>query len=313
MNVLKDLTQIVSELSKERIMHVVPCGNHELNRNYVFRIELETNLMIVKFFYKPYKSIRELETVPLFESINNLKILGYGKLESGYDWIAYNHLEGMLLDQRLPTLSLPTQLKIFEKIGKRTAQLHQLKSYHYFGDWITLKQSSLDAYASFMIQDTERMIYNLSMQGLEKNPIVEAAINIVRAEYKNIRALSVGRLCHRDLDGRNILVNSKCDEIYFLDFEKCVVFNHYFDIVGFYRRYFLEKPDLLSSFMKGYETIVKLEPDFNKELRFNLYRIGIDICSWARYVSDQYFVETLAYLEHLLEKDATLHIWGYHK
>lgn len=312
MDVLKDLTQIVSELSKERIMHVVPCGNHELNRNYVFRIELETKQIIVKFFYKPFKSTRELETVPLFESANALKILGYGKLKAGYDWIAYNFLDGILLDQLLPNLSELIQSRIFEKIGKKTAELHQLKSYHYFGDWIATKQSDLDAYASFMIQDTERMIDNLKIQGLERNPVVEAAINSVRTEYKNIRSLSVGRLCHRDLDGRNILIDINKDQIHFLDFEKCVVFNHYFDIVGFYRRYFLAKPHLLNAFMLGYETIVKLDPDFNKELRFNLYRIGIDICSWARYVSDQYFLETLAYLEDLLEKDATLHLWGYH-
>lgn len=311
MDVLKDLTQIVSEVSEERIMHVVPCGNHDLKRNYVYKVALETKQIIIKFFYKPFKSTRELETVPLFESGNHLKLLGYGKSKEGYDWIAYNYLEGVLLDQLLPNVSDITQSKLFEQIGVKTALLHHVKAYHYFGDWIAWKQSDLDAYASFMIQDTERMIYNLKMQGLERNPVVEAAINIVRMEYKNIRTLSVGRLCHRDLDGRNILVDLTNEHVHFLDFEKCVVFNHYFDIVGFYRRYFLASPHLLKSFMSGYETIAKIDGDFNKELRFNLYRIGIDICSWARYVSDQYFIETLAYLKDLLEKDSTLHLWGY--
>lgn len=311
MDVLKDLTQIVSELSSERILNIVPCGNHDLRRNFVYKIKLETTQMVIKFFYKPFKSKRELETVPLFEKFNQLKVIGYGKTKMGFDWIAYNYLEGILLDHLLPNLSLDSQSKLFEAIGVKTATLHHLKSYAYFGDWIAWKQSDLDDYATFMIQDTERMIYNLKLQGLERNPTIEAAVNRVRAEYKNIRTLSVGRLCHRDLDGRNILIETSKEHIHFLDFEKCVVFNPYFDIVGFYRRYFLEKPHLIQSFFYGYESILRVESDFNKELRFNLYRIGIDICSWSRYVSEKYFIETLAYLEDLLVKDSTLHIWGY--
>lgn len=311
MDVLKELNQIVSVVSNERIINAVPCGNHDLKRNYVYRVQLETKQIIIKFFYKPFKSIRELQTVPIFETYNALKILGYGKSKMGFDWIVYNFLEGVLLDQLLPELSETSKVKIFNRIGQQTAHLHQIKAYPYFGDWVAWKQSDLESYETFMVQDTERMIYNLKLQDLERNPVIAAAINNLRDEYKNICALNAGRLCHRDLDGRNILVESQNTSIHFLDFEKCVVFNPHFDIIGFYRRYFLESPQFIKPFITGYKSVLDLDEGFNKELRFNLYRVGIDICSWARFVSDQYFIETLTYLEKLLEKDSTLNDWGY--
>ena len=144
--------------------------------------------------------------------------------------------------------------------------------------------------------------------------LFDTLIKHLRNEYSNIKILKEGRLCHRDLDGRNILINREINrgvnsdqhEKYhlktFLDFEKCVVFNEHFDIVGLYKRYFLKQASLIKPFKQGYESVKKIDASFNQELKFNLLRLGIDHGSWAMYVSADFYNETLMFVKDLLVK-----------
>ena len=54
-------------------------------------------------------------------------------------------------------------------------------------------------------------------------------------------------------------------------------------------------------FFKGYEDILAIGDDFNQELKFNLFRLGIDISSWSYDFSKSYYEETIAYLKELLK------------
>ncbi len=304
MNDLMDAVKdIAAQELKTEIVEIVPCGNHDLNRNLVYRVFIEGASYIIKVFYKAFKVDRELQVIPLFAEDNPLRILAHGVMENGYEWLMYNYVDGWLLDHIIDDLDLDELRAIFHQIGKRTAQLHVAKTYDYFGDWQIDKQSQLQNYKTFIIEDSERMAENVLSQDLKGFDCLKEAIEKMRCEYVHVRELKVGRLCHRDLDGRNILIKVSLTEGLkleaFLDFEKCVVFNEYLDIIGFYRRYFIDQPKLIEPFFKGYREILDVDDAFNKELKFNLYRAGIDICSWAMDVSEEFFYDTIKYLKKL--------------
>ena len=302
-DLIDEVKCIVANELKTNVKEIVPCGNHDLNRNLVYRVFVEETSYIVKVFYKKHKIDRELQVIPLFEKDNPLRILAKGVMDNGYEWLMYNYIDGWLFDHIIDDLDLDQLRILFYQIGKKTARLHTIKTFDFFGDWQADKQSPLSEYKSFIINDCERMAENILSQDLSEFKCLVVAIDKMRCEYENIRDLKVGRLCHRDLDGRNILIKvSLTDGLKleaFLDFEKCVVFNEYVDIIGFYRRYFIDQPKLIEPFFRGYREVLDIDDSFNSELKFNLYRAGIDICSWARDVSEEFFKDTLKYLEKL--------------
>lgn len=306
----EDVKMIFAEHFSERIIDIFPCGNHELKRNLVYSVILERSHYIIKFFYKPNKRVREINIVPKIMSFNELELIAFGQTADGTEWAIYNFLEGWLLDQIYDDLDLDQLRYIFFEIGKRTAKLHACEVFDYFGDIQVEKQSSVNKYKQFVIEDCERLITNLYKRELDKIDVISKAIDVLREEYENIRDLKNGRYTHRDLDGRNILIGISAEKGMqlngFLDFEKTVINNEYIDIIGFYRRYFLKEPKLISYFFKGYEEILKVDDSFNNELRFNLYKTGIDICSWSLDVSKSYFDNTVTYLQELQRIDPLL-------
>ena len=304
-------------LFKENIIEILPCGNHELKRNLVYHVRVSSDHYIIKYFYKPLKRDREINILPQTYAFNPLRVLHQGELEDGTEWIIYNYIEGWLLDHILDDLDLDQKRAIFEQIGIKLARLHSLKSFDYFGDLKTEKQSKCSSYKSFIMEDTERLIKNINDQDLSDIPEIKRAIMVIRKEYDNIRVLSEGRYCHRDLDGRNIIIKMSIEEGLtlesFLDFEKTVIYNEYYDIVNLYRRYFLVEPKLIPHFFKGYTSVLQVDDSFNKELRFNLYRLGIDLCSWSKTLSDKFFEHTIEYLNALIHKDEHLSDYYYCK
>ncbi|MBF4694768.1 aminoglycoside phosphotransferase family protein [Fusibacter ferrireducens] len=299
-----DIGQIFKEKLYQPKVNILPCGNHNLNRNLVFKVYTSTAQWIIKFYYKPLKRTREINALSFFKQAH-LEIIDQGILDNGIEWLVYNFVEGQLLEQCYESISEANLNTLFFDMGREMARLHNVELFDYFGDWVPQKQSALEHYKDFIINDTERLILNNLHHNQDQNHILNAAIDLLRNEYKHIRQLNVGRLCHRDFDGRNIIVSFsnetyKLDTI--LDFEKCVVFNEYFDIIGLYRKYFLNAPQLIKPFKMGYEDILKIDSSFNEELKFNLLRLGIDLSSWAKYVSNDFYVETINYLSDLLSK-----------
>ena len=265
---------------------------------------------VVKVFLKPDKYMREIHAIPLTHDVNVLRIIDHGILENGHEWIIYNYIDGWILEHIYDDLDLDQLRSLFYQMGHKVAEIHQVMTFDYFGDWRVEKQSHLNHYRSHMIEDTERMIRNIYVSGLPDKALFDVCVKNIREEYDNIRPLSVGRLCHRDLDGRNIIVgfehalDLKVKGI--IDFEKTIIGNEYMDIIGFYKKYFIHEPKLIHYFFKGYEEVLKIDMSFNQELRFNLYRVGIDICSWSYDFSKPYYDETVAFLKQLVAQDAHL-------
>jgi len=306
-NIVSAIKDIVRHYFNKDNFEIFPCGNHKLNRNLVYILLVDDEKYVIKFFFMNERYNRELQVIPLAESINPLKIIVNGETANGLDWVIYNYLEGWLLEHIYDDLDLDQLRDIFYQIGEKLAQFHSIKKYDYFGDWNENKRSPVEDYHKFMVEECERMISNLVFEGTKDDVILKTAVDRLRAEYVNIRKLNSGRLCHRDMDGRNILIHVNLNEGIkvgaFLDFEKTVVFNEYFDIISLYKKYFIYEPKLIEPFFKGYEKILPIDASFDTELRFNLYRIGIDICSWSKEFSEPYYDETLKYLKKLESVD----------
>lgn len=297
------IEHIFNNIFSESPNQIVPCGNHELKRNMVFIVSLNFEKFVIKFFYKPDKRNREINTLSLYKE-GPLKILYQGETHDGVEWVIYNYIEGELFEDIFERLSHDEKASIFKSLGEKMAKFHNVAKFPYFGDWCLDRQSPIESYKSFIIEDTERVISNIYNQKLPGMTIIEKSIQLLRLEYSNVVDLKEGSLCHRDLDGRNILIKKNATGSYeltaFLDFEKCVVYNPIFDIVGLYRKYFLKSPDLISSFFKGYHIVRDYDKTFNQTLRFYLFRSGVDLCSWTYSYSKDFFNEGLEFLETLL-------------
>lgn len=297
------INEIVFDTFQETVINYYECGHHDLNRNRVYQVNTSENRYILKFYYKPNKRIRELNALTYFHDAK-LKILNYGIWKNYLEWSLYGYIDGDMLQSVIKVLTFENKAVIFDEIGQRMAKLHACKTFDYFGDWTVHKQSPLIEYKQFIIKDTERIIHNFQAIKAHQNIRDQKAVQIVRDEYRNIRTLDIGRLCHRDLDGRNLIVKAREDGMYhleaILDFEKCVVFNEHLDTIGLFRKYFIESPELIPYFVKGYKKYHDISPSFNKELKFNLFRLGLDLSSWSQNVSKSFYDESIEYLRTLI-------------
>lgn len=299
-------TQIKEIFKKELnidIGVIISCGHKELKRNSVYYVENsdKTQRYVIKVYGRANKQLREINTIKYFKP-RRLEILLYGVMPEGEHYTIYNYIAGLVLDDVLTTLNEEDTSNIFLELGKEMGRLHACKTFDYFGDWTLNKQSPLSHYSEFIISDTERMIKNIENHSGDYLEILKKSIEIVRQEYPQIRKLNVGRLCHRDLDGRNIIVSQTRNHYNFeavLDFEKCVVFNEYFDIIGLVRRYFIDMPWLIKPFMIGYTSYKTLNEDFFYEFKFNVFRLGIDLASWSYEVSNTFYLDSIDYLKKI--------------
>lgn len=306
------IKKIIKEVFLEPVISIRECGNHDLNRNYVYQVMTEKRNLIIKFYYKPNKRLREENALKHIKH-SKLKIIRVGETSEGTEWSIYNFIQGEILDMLFDSMTTIEVQNVFFEIGQDMGLLHSSKDFDYFGDWLIEKQSRVEQYQNFIIKDTERIINNLRFLPEEDQFILNYAISVVREEYENIRELKFGRLCHRDYDGRNIIVKKNYGGNYhlsgILDFEKCVVFNEHYDIIGLYRKYFLNKPELIQPFFNGYSKYMNVDNSFNKEFRFNLFRMGLDLCSWSKLVSDSFYEEVFQYLKYIIEIDGKFEMY----
>jgi len=311
---IEEVNSIVLNIFGECATNIICCSNKALNRNQVYKFDANNKTWIIKFYYKPFKRIRESETLlKYYQSKLKLSYLGATKISEfdakEIEWSMYEFISGDLMDDIYERLDKKDRISIVYDIGKEMGTFHSCSSFDYFGDWVSIKQSPIDQYKKFIISDTERLINNiLADQSIDINgedKYILRAIEALRREYVNIRVLSEGRLCHRDLDGRNILITQDYQRTYhleaFLDFEKCVVFNEYYDIMGLYRKYFFEEPYLIHPFIKGYNESFPLKDDFISEFNFNILRISIELFSWSKNVSLDFFDEIKAFVVTIIE------------
>ena len=306
----EDIKRIFKENINLDIISIKTCGHDTLRRNKVFKvtssIEIE-NAFVIKFYYKHHKQIRELNALKYYNA-NPLRIIASG-VYNDFDWSIYPFIEGMVMDEALKDLRPDQSEVLFYKLGVKMAQFHKSATFDTFGDWIPEKSSKCTSYKRFIISDTERIINNVIKHQLKPEDIFLKAIIEIRERYDNIEQLEFSTLCHRDLDGRNILIKdieNEVDIVCFLDFEKTVRFNPSYDIINLYRKYFFNHKQLIKPFFLGYQSVSDLPNEFKSAFRFNILRMGLDIASWSQRVSMDYYNETIDYLRYIMSEENDL-------
>lgn len=294
---IEQAKKIIKHIVGSENIDIVSIGNHELNRHLVYLINAEGKKpMVIKFYYKVNRWNREIAALRLLSQSNVkcTKIVNFGKLDDGTEWMLSDYIEGEPYDKVMPDISLDDRLKIFEEMGRELGKIHCFKTFDFYGNWDE-NGNSIDSIKDCMISSiisTEYSIRYIQQQELPNKDLLSRAIVKVRNSYRVIKNIKDSRLRHNDFDGRNILVKkngNKWELSGVIDFEQSTPGNIDMDIAGMYSKYFLDNKNYEQAFLKGYNEYWQLSEEFYSRLDFYLLCIGINICSWAYTLAPEYY------------------------
>ncbi len=80
---------------------------------------LPEDTYVVKFYYKWNRRNREIAAHKVLESITDVKIpkmINYGTLEDGREWMAYEFVEGHMMEDIQPDLDAYEMDRLFEEM-----------------------------------------------------------------------------------------------------------------------------------------------------------------------------------------------------
>ena len=302
-----EMQQIIADIFSSQQCKIVPIGNHDLNRHLVYKVLLPEDTYVIKFYYKWNRRNREIAAHKVIESITDVKVpkmIDYGTLEDGREWMAYEFIEGQMLEDIQPDLDEYELERLFEEMGEQLGMIHSAKQFDYFGDWDENCKSihEITSFKQCFIRRQESHVQTMRKFALPEKRMLESAIALMREFYCILDPIHESRLCHRDFDGRNILVvkgRLKWEISGIIDFEQSSPYYTGSDIVNLYRKYFIDNPGLEAAFFRGYERFQKIDPYFMSLKDYLLLSLGIAICSWSYDDARPHYYEGIRILEFL--------------
>ncbi len=304
---LKEMQKIIADIFSSPLCRIVPIGNHDLNRHLVYKVMLPEDTYVVKFYYKWNRRNREIAAHKVLESITDVKIpkmINYGTLEDGREWMAYEFVEGHMMEDIQPDLDAYEMDRLFEEMGEQLGKIHSAKQFNYFGDWDQNGNRIHDviSFKHCFIRRQESHVQTMRKFALPEKRMLESAISLMRELYCILDPVHESRLCHRDFDGRNILIvkgRHRWEISAIIDFEQSSPYYTGMDIVNLYRKYFIDNPSYEMAFFRGYEKHHKLDPYFMGLRDYLLLCLGIAICSWSYDDARPHYYEGIRILEFL--------------
>ena len=303
----EEIRGIIAELFGERKLSIAPIGNHELNRNLVYRVTDDIGLsQVVKLYYKKNRWNREVATMSQLKDSDILvpKLIDYGVLKDGVEWCIMEYLEGIPLVEMFNRLSSGEKVFILEEMGAVLGTLHSF-SFKYFGNWDE-KGNSLERavdYPSILIDKIESNMLTLFQQRLPEVELQKRALEKLRGYYDLFDEVKTPRLCHNDFDGRNVLINRRGDKwtlASVIDFEQSYPWDSEHDLKNMYHTIFLDLPELEEAFLKSYQRFHRLSESFNMKMKAYLLYLGLNICSWSYMQAPDYYRQGIELLERLV-------------
>jgi len=306
---LQEMQHIIANIFNTNQCKIVPIGNHDLNRHLVYKVILPEDSYVIKFYYKWNRRNREIAAHKVIESLTDVKVpkmINYGTLEDGREWMAYEFIEGHMLEDIQPDLDAYELDSLFEEMGEQLGKMHAAKQFDYFGDWDENGKSLHDitSFKQCFIRRQESHVQTLRKFALPEKRMLESAIALMRELYCVLDSIHESRLCHRDFDGRNILVvkgRLKWEISGIIDFEQSSPYYTGSDIVNLYRKYFIDTPELETAFYRGYERFHTLDSYFVSLKDYLLLSLGVAICSWSYDDARPHYYEGIRILEFLRE------------
>ncbi len=303
----EQIQAIAAEIFSCDQVTVEPIGNHNLNRHLVYKVLMPEDTYVIKFYYKWNRRNREIAAHKILESITTVKIprmINYGTLADGREWMAYEYIEGHMLEDIMPTLGEYELEQLFEEIGEQLGQIHAAKQFDFFGDWDEngKRIHRSISYKQCFVKRQESHILTLRQFALPEKRLLESAIKLIREYYGILEPIHESRLCHRDFDGRNILVvkgRHRWIVSGIIDFEQSSPYYTGSDLVNLYRKYFIKSADLEHAFLGGYNRFERIDPYFMSLRDYLLLCKGVAICSWSYDDARPHYYEGIKLLEYV--------------
>lgn len=301
----EEVRAIAAELLQERDIHTTPIGNHQLNRNLVYKVTKgEGRPMALKLYYKKNRWNREVATLSRIRELEVTvpELLGYGVLKDGVEWCLMTHLEGKPLIEVFDEISEDDRKVLMRLLGRQLGALHSL-SFPYFGNW-DKNGVSLDRgvrYSDILIEKIESNMLTLFQQRLPHQQLCKRSLEKLRGYYDVFDEVDTASLCHNDIDSRNILVRKENEQwsLAIIDFEQSYPWDREHDLKNLYHTIFLDNKPLEEEFLNTYSQYHSLSKHFKVKMQAYLLYLGLNICSWSYLQAPEYYRQGVELLERL--------------
>ena len=303
----EQIKEIISKLLNENI-EVIPIGNHELKRHLVYRVKNKNRIIgVFKFYYKKNRWNREVASLRFLEGrdVKAPKILKFGKLEDGTEWLFMEHKEGEVFTKVKDAMSEGNVKEIYEAMGEQLAKIHSLKTFDFFGNWDE-DGNSIDSIKDFSMvfrKNVNAVLKELFDQHLEEEPLQRQCAEILKGKLNLVDNVKVAHLHNGDFGERNILVKKVGNEWQLsalIDFEHCVPYDRDSEIIDCYYKLLDENQKFADAFKSGYEKYMKFSDDLEKKKELYELYSGLSICSWAKIQAPDYYLEGIKILKKYL-------------
>lgn len=296
-----------------KISVIEPIGNHQLKRHLVYKIIKDNIPYALKLYYKPDRWNREIASLKLIEKtqIQAPLIKQYGKLDDGTEWLLMEWVEGELLLDTQKHISKDNLRDIYFHLGQQMGLLHTFKTFDFFGS-MTVDGKSLHHIKNYSLAMKKRLktiveaVYTYEHDELALIKEAEAQLKTMFCRLNEVKQAS---LCHSDFGPRNIMVR-KHDDVYklaaIIDFERCTPSDPDKELIYNYLPLLESEPYLACAFKRGYEKYRLINQDsLLKKKDFYMLFEGLLICSWAKNVAYDYYLEGVNNLKTTLKKYRT--------
>ncbi len=301
----EEIRRIAAELLQEENVTITPIGNHQLNRNLVYKVDNNKGpATALKLYYKKNRWNREVATLSRLKDSQVLSpgLLGHGILKDGIEWCLMAYFEGIPLIEVFDDISEEDRKALMRLLARQMGALHAL-SFPYFGNWDE-NGVSLDKgvkYSDILIEKIECNMITLLQQQLPQQQLHKRALERLRGYYDVFDEVDTASLCHNDIDARNILVRKEEGEwsLAIIDFEQSYPWDREHDLKNLYHTIFLDNKPMEEEFLNIYSQYHSLSKSFKTKMQAYLLYLGLNICSWSYFQAPEYYRQGIELLERL--------------
>lgn len=265
---------------------VLPIGNHELKRHLVYMVNTDTDKYVFKYYYRENACNNEIYTLKLLEDteLPVPKLIDYGMIGESNEWILLSFIKGVPFSKHFRSIDEESKKNIFYRMGEMLSKIHQIPADDVlFAGEVSYRdalEKSLNAYIS-------------DIKKLKKDvPIVQIALKYLKESMDIFETAVDGCYCHRDYDGRNILIlrdENGWSISGVLDFEKSMYWDRSYDFTFMFINHFFENPDYIKYFAQGYKKNMNLPVNINNLLKFYMVYESVKALTWCKDLSPEYF------------------------
>lgn len=270
----------------------IPIGNHELKRHLVYEFCRENIPYIIKVYYKSNRVLREVEGLKVAKrlEIPCPKVIQYGNLNSGFEYIIMSKCQGEIMDKK--GLSIEEKMPLYEKIGESLGKIHSYDTGH------------TENFKLKFINNVKKYI-----EEIRKLNLKSADLRVLERAYyyfmKNIEGVDFSYIpagyCHNDFDERNIMVEEG-NISGIIDFEISGKGNLELDLMPLYWKVLHKYRELEESFLRGYEKYMGISENFHKRKQLYYVAEAVGNCTWSYEQSPEYFRENIEFLRLCLKR-----------